>query len=186
VLEPGRGRPTDGAGKTGDQRDAGDRSARTPAIEAGQRGEGGVVETHPDAETKNRPGNDQRAETARAAQQDEAGADDQVRGREDRAAAMAVDQPTDPRPDHRREQQCPGEDRKKGARWEPEGGGDRRPEDRRQVIGRGPGDRLRGADGGDDAELLRSHARLLGRAPLPAPFRARHDPAMASPIIADL
>ena len=59
-LQPQRGqRPADRAGKTRDQRDAGDRAARLVAIDAPQRGEGGVVQAKSHADAEQQPGDDQ-------------------------------------------------------------------------------------------------------------------------------
>ena len=66
AFEPERRqRPSDGRGKAREQRDAGDRAARGIAIDAPQRGEGGVVQAEAHADAEQQPGDDQHRNRSR-------------------------------------------------------------------------------------------------------------------------
>jgi hypothetical protein len=93
VQEDGAQWPTDRAGKPGYQGDTGDRAARLVAVEPGQCGKGRIVKTHADADAEQRPGNDESRSAMGRGEDHQAGSDDQVRGGENTAPAMPVDQP---------------------------------------------------------------------------------------------
>ena len=142
VLEPGRGGPANRAGEAREQCDAGDRSARLAAVEPSQRGKGSVVKPHRHADPQQEPSNDEPHDSLRHAERRKTSGEHEVREGQHGAAAMPVDQRPDIGADRGGEQQGRREDAEEHPGRQAEAGGDRRAEDRRQVIARRPGERL--------------------------------------------
>src|SRR5882724_843396 len=93
VQEQCAQRPADRAGKAGNEGNPSDRAACVAAVEPGQGSKGRIVETHADADAEYRPGDYETCEAMRISEDQQSGGDDQVRGGEHMASAMAVDQP---------------------------------------------------------------------------------------------
>jgi hypothetical protein len=104
IQEHRRQRPADRAGKAGDQGNPGDSAACIAAIEPGQGSKGRIVETHTDADAEHRPGNNEPCDAMRRSEDQQSGADDQVRGGQQMASTVAIDQPPDRWANHRRQQ----------------------------------------------------------------------------------
>src|SRR5229473_5059425 len=115
VLEPGRGRPADRAGKAGNEGDAGDRGARIAAVKPGQGRKGWVIKADRHADSEDEPGDRQADDTLRQGEPSEPGGQYHVGRREHGAPAMDVDQLADPGADRRPEQQRRREDAEKDA-----------------------------------------------------------------------
>ena len=90
-FEQGRERPADRAREAGDQRDAGDRTARAGAVEPDQRGERGFVEAAAHADAEHRPGEKEAPRSLRERERGQPGGEDEVGSGEDEAAAPAID-----------------------------------------------------------------------------------------------
>ena len=71
-------RPADGAGKSRDQRDPGDRLARLVAVDTAERGEGGVVQAEPHADAEDQPRRPHHLDRVRHGQHDQSRGDDDV------------------------------------------------------------------------------------------------------------
>ena len=155
-IEKGRERPSDRAGKAGDQGDAGDRSARRAAVEPGEGGESRIIKAHGHADAEHRPGQSQGEKSLRDTEQDQPRRQHQIGQRQHAAAAAVVDRAADGRAQHRRQQQRAREQPKHSRPREPEALRDRIGQDRRQVITRSPGERLRRPERGDDDGALHS------------------------------
>ena len=81
----------------------------------------------------------------------------QIGDRQHRAAADQIDLPADARAEQGGDHQRGGERGKNPVRGNAEIARDRIGQDRRQIIARGPGQRLRGAEREDDRKLARVH-----------------------------
>lgn len=156
--EPPRGqRPADGAGEAGQQGDAGDRAPRLVAIDAAERGEGGVVQPEPHAGAEQQPRRDQHRDRSGQAQHRQPRRENDVGGRQHLPAAELVDLPADPGPEQRRDHQRCRERREHPVAGNAEIVGDRIGEDGREIVARGPGQRLGGAQRQDEGKLARAH-----------------------------
>jgi hypothetical protein len=93
VQEHRRQRPANRTGKAGDQGDPCDRATCVAAIEPGQGSKGWIVETHADADAEYRPGDYEPCDAMRSSKDQQSGGNDQVRGGQQMASTMAVDQP---------------------------------------------------------------------------------------------
>lgn len=159
MLQRRRQRPADGAGKAGDEGDAGDGTARLMAVEPHQRGERGFVEPAAHRHTHDQPGREQADRPAGQGHQRQAEGKQRAGGHQHRPTAPAVDAPAGVRPHDGRHDQ--------GRREGGEDGGLAHAQLRRhrprqhggQVVGRGPGQRLGAAQGGDDAQPGPVHAQ---------------------------
>ena len=96
-----RQRPSDGRGKTRDQRDAGDGSARCVAIDAPERCEGGIIEAKSHADAEQQPGDHQHRDRIGAAEQRQSRGQRQIGNRQHLAAADQIDLPADARAEQR-------------------------------------------------------------------------------------
>ena len=114
-----RQRPAHGAGKAGDQRDAGDRVARLRAVQPHQRREGRLVQAAAHGHADQRPGGEQRRRALRQAQRHQAGGEHQVGAHQHRPAAVAVDGAARPGPEQGRHHQRHREGRKHRRRGTP-------------------------------------------------------------------
>jgi hypothetical protein len=142
-VEKRRERPSDRAGEAGNQGDTGDRSARRPAVEPGEGGESRIIKAHRHTDAERRPGQSQSEKSLRDTEQDEPRRQDQIRERQHAATAAIVDRTADGRPQHRRQQQRTREQAEHSRARHTETVRDRISQDRRQVIARSPGERLR-------------------------------------------
>ena len=150
-LQPERGeRPAHGGRKTREQRDAGDRAPRALAIDAAERAEGGIVKAHPHADAEQEPGDDQHRNRISQSKQGESCRQRQIGDAKHRAAADEIDLPADARADKGRYHQRGGEGTKDPVRGNAEVAPDRIGQNRRHVIARSPGQRLRGAERQND------------------------------------
>ena len=145
-FEKSRERPSDRAGKTGDQRNAGDRPAGRAAIEAGQCREGRFIEAHRHADAEQEPGERQQENLMRKTEQHEPGRQDHIRDGQHAAAAMLINGAADGRTENGRQQQRTRENAEDDRPRYAGSIRDRIGEDRRQIIARGPGQGLRGPE----------------------------------------
>ncbi|CAM3355409.1 hypothetical protein THPR109532_04875 [Thalassospira profundimaris] len=99
-LDPGGNRPADRAGKSGNQGNAGDRSARIMAINPAQRGKGRLIKPHRHANTNDAPRNTHHGQTIGRTQHRKAARKDQAGHCQHRAPAKLVN----PRPGLRTQQ----------------------------------------------------------------------------------
>ena len=161
-LQPPRGqRPSHRRGEACDQGDAGDRAPRRVAIDAAERAEGGVVEARAHADAEQEPGGEQHRYRIGEAEQRQPRGQHEVGKRQHGPAADQIDLPADARPEHGRDDQRRREGGKDPVRGDAEIARDRIGEDRRQVIARSPGQRLRGAERHNDGKLAAVHCVSL-------------------------
>jgi len=149
-VEKGRERPPDRAREAGDQSDAGNRSARGAAVEPSKSGERRIVKAHGHADAEHCPCQSQGEKSLRDTKQDEPGRQDQIGQRQHATAAPVVDRAADRRAEHGRQQQRTGEQAEHGRPRKPKAFRNRIGQDRRQVVTRSPGERLRRPKCGDD------------------------------------
>ena len=88
-------RPADGAGEAAEQRDLGNRAVGAFAVDAAQVGKGRVILAASHADADHDPSGDVDGERGRETHDQKARSQQARAGREDHAAAVAVDQPSD-------------------------------------------------------------------------------------------
>jgi hypothetical protein len=156
----GRERPSDRAGKASDQSNAGNRSARRPAVESGEGGESRIIKAHRHTDAEHLPGQGQGEKSLRDTEQDEARRQDQIGQRQHAAAAPVVDRAADGRAQNSLQQQRAREHGEHGRPRESKALRDRIGQNGGQLIARSPGKRLRRPKRGDRPQLGHWRARL--------------------------
>src|SRR6185437_6404752 len=146
--------PADGAGEAGEERYAGDRVARRATVKPGDGGEGRFIEAEAHADADDGPGRRQPDDAGCLRQKGEAAGEGEIGRRQHIAAAVPVDHPARQWAEQARQQQRGREGAEEPRVRQVQLGRDRIGEDRRQVIGRAPGKRLRDAEGGDDERAM--------------------------------
>src|SRR6516225_9608844 len=149
-IEKRRQRPSDRARKTRDQSNASDRSAGGAAVEPGQCGESGIIKAHRHADAEHSPSDSQSKKSLYGTEQDKPGGKNQIRKCQYAATATVVERPADGRTQHGRQQQRAREEAEYSCTRQGETLRDRVRQDRRQIVARSPGERLRGAKGCDN------------------------------------
>ncbi|MDT4861737.1 hypothetical protein FQZ97_963530 [compost metagenome] len=119
------------------------------AVEAHQGREGGVVEARGHRHADQAPGQKQQHRPLRQRQGRQTGRKQAVGADQHRTAAMVIDQLPRPSTEHRRDDQGKRKGGKDRGHGHAEVRGHRRGQHGRQVVRRGPGQGLRGAQAGD-------------------------------------
>ena len=101
-FKKSRQRPTDRAGKTGDQRNTGYRTAGRAPIKAGQCREGRFIKAHRHADAEQEPGERQQENLMRKTEQHEPGRQDHIRDGQHAAATTLINGAADGRTEHGR------------------------------------------------------------------------------------
>src|SRR5512145_2606298 len=136
-------RPAHRAGEAGDQGDTGNGAAGLLAVDSRQSRKGGLVQTGPHAGADNQPAREQPYHALATSEQTKASRKYEIGDREDAPPAVDVDQATCRRTKGRGKKQAAGECGKDPRCRDAELAGDGVREDRRQIVGRTPGERLR-------------------------------------------
>ncbi len=158
VEECGK-RPADGAGKAAKQRERGDCRASALPIEASEGREGRIVETRAHAESDQQPGDQKSRQRVRQRQSGQARRQKAGAHGQDRTTATARNGAADPRRNETGDQQ-PERQPAHHPGQRPAGvGGDRLRQNRREIIGRSPGEYLRHPQHRDDDDAARSFGR---------------------------
>ena len=163
IHEQGACRPANRAGKTGEQRNAGDRIARIAAVKSGDGREGCFIETEAHANAYHHPRQRQSGEAGSRRQQHQACRKHQICTGQHVTTAMPVDHPTGSRTKQSRQQKGAREDTEEPRPGKMKALADRIGHHSRKIVGRSPSERLCNAD-----------CRHDDTSPPPKPGRFRH------------
>lgn len=157
-VQIGGDRPADRTRKTRQQRDAGDSATCLSTVDAGEGGECRLVKPHRHAGADDEPSEKQEPRSLRHTEQGEAGGEDQAGKHQYIAPAEQVDAAAGNRSEDRGGNERDRERAEDQPGRHAEIARHQLRQDRRQVVGRAPGQRLRASERDDDAHLFRRAA----------------------------
>ncbi len=159
-LQPAADRPAHGTGESGKQGNPGDRTARIAAVDAGECGERRLVKPQRHADADHQPAEPEHQRPVRKAEGRQPCREDQTGKRQHITPAVMVDALAAQRPENGRHHQRQGKCGEHGAGGQAQLARHRLGENRWQVVGRAPGQRLRAAECEHDAQARRADQRV--------------------------